>query len=124
MDVDSFNYSDCLTADRFVVRFTYIFQLLSESGQFRLVVFDEGRDNKGMAKHYLESTVLAINKEIATHLESGKKGLIAGRYKEAKGNFEAVLRLLYKDQKNPLYQEAKDQLEQVKKKLNGEEVAS
>lgn len=62
------------------------------------------------ATHYLEACDRSIAQEIDSHLDQGKKSLASGKIKSAKSHFEAVLRLLYRDQENPHYIEAKDQL--------------
>jgi hypothetical protein len=80
--------------------------------------------NHRMAKIYLSKCIQEIDEEVKFHLEQGKKGQTAGKFKEAEGHYEAVLRLLHKDQANPSYVEAKDQLANVEKLLKGDEVRS
>ncbi|MBI3534210.1 MAG: hypothetical protein HY072_01810 [Deltaproteobacteria bacterium] len=47
----------------------------------------------------------------------GKKNFEAGKLKEAKSNFAAVLRFLHKEQTTASYLEAKEQLEKVEKEM-------
>lgn len=68
-----------------------------------------------LATLYLENCDKQIEDEVKFHLEYGKKSYTAGKLKEARGHFEAILRLLFKDQSNPAFLEAKDQLEKLAK---------
>jgi len=70
-----------------------------------------------MATHYLESCDKSIHDEIRANLEQGKRSLSVGKLKAAKGHFEAVLRLLYRDGNSPDFAEAKEQLEKINKEL-------
>lgn len=66
-----------------------------------------------LATLYLSNCEKAIQEEVKAHLDRGRKDQTTGRLKAARGHFEAVMRLLYRDQSNPSYLEAKDQLEKV-----------
>lgn len=77
-----------------------------------------------LANIYLENSNGAIKEEIKLSLENGKKGLQSGKLRESRGHFERVLRLLYRDQTNPAYIEAKEQLEKVMKEINGDKGAT
>ena len=69
---------------------------------------------------YRDGLGLATQGIVGQEFEYGRKELSAGRLKAAKGHFEAVMRLLYRDQTNPSYSEARDQLDKVVKTMNGE----
>ena len=71
-----------------------------------------------LATLYLENCKKAIDDEVRFHLQSGKKCIEAGKLKDAQGHFEAVVRLLYKDPKNPSYAEAQEQLDKLKKTIS------
>lgn len=77
-----------------------------------------------MATKYLDEANKAIEDEVKFHLERGKKSFDAGKLKAARGHFEQVQRLLFRDQSNPGYIEAKDQLQKVIKELQGEGAGS
>lgn len=66
-----------------------------------------------LAKLYLENCNQRIDEEVKFHLGSGRKSMEAGKLKEARGHFEAVQRLLHRDQSAPAFQEARDQLKKV-----------
>lgn len=68
-----------------------------------------------LASHYLMSCNQEIQSEVAFHFERGRKGAEAGKLREAKTHFEAVLRLLFRDKGNKIYQETKDQLDKLEK---------
>ncbi|MBC7691379.1 MAG: FHA domain-containing protein [Methylotenera sp.] len=72
-----------------------------------------------LATLYLENCDKAIEDEVKSHLEMGKKGLSSGKLRSAQGHFQSVKRLLNRDQSNPAYLEAKDQLDAVEKELRG-----
>lgn len=65
------------------------------------------------ATRYLEQCNKEIDEDVAYYLQRGKKGISAGRLRQAKGDFEAVLRLLDRDRTNPNYIESRDQLDRV-----------
>jgi len=71
----------------------------------------------GLAKMYLDHCNKAIEDVVKFHLERGKKSLASGKLRDAKGQFESVTRLLYRDQMNPNYIEAKEQLAVVYKEI-------
>jgi pSer/pThr/pTyr-binding forkhead associated (FHA) protein len=73
-----------------------------------------------LSRIYLENANKAIEDEVKFHLERGKKGAVAGKLKEARGHFQAVMRLLHHDQANVNFGEAREQLEKVEKEIRGE----
>lgn len=72
-----------------------------------------------LARIYLNNCVKSIEEEVKNHLEHGKKSLEAGKLRDARGHFEAVIRLLFKDRSSSEFIEAQDQLERVNKELTG-----
>jgi pSer/pThr/pTyr-binding forkhead associated (FHA) protein len=85
--------------------------------QFELVLqMDPEHD---MARRYRDNARMAIEDEVKTHLEFGKKTFASGKLREARGHYEAILRLLHTDQANPSYTEAKEQLEKVRSEMDG-----
>jgi tetratricopeptide (TPR) repeat protein len=72
-----------------------------------------------LAKIYLKNATRRIDEEIKDHLDIGRKNIDSGKLNEAKGHFETVMRLLFRDPQNPAYAEAHDQLERVHKELIG-----
>jgi hypothetical protein len=68
-----------------------------------------------LARLYLQNCEDQIDGEVREHLEIGRKEMLGGKLKESRGHFEAVLRLLFRDPKNPAYTEAQDQLKQLTK---------
>lgn len=74
-----------------------------------------------LATLYLENCNVAIDEAVKFHLERGKRGMTAGKLREARGHYETVLRTLFRDQSNPAYAEAKDQLNKVNKLIRGED---
>jgi hypothetical protein len=72
-----------------------------------------------LATIYLENCDKRIEHEVSFHLERGKKSLAASKLRDAKGHYEATLRILFQDQSNPAFKEAQDQLDKVMKELNG-----
>lgn len=69
--------------------------------------------NHALARRYLQNCENQINAEVKGHLETGKKAFATGKLKSARGHFEAVLRLLYRDPQNENYLTAQDQLDKV-----------
>lgn len=72
-----------------------------------------------LATLYLSRCKSELEQEISDHMESGRKKFAAGKLAEAKGHFEAVLRLLDRDTAHPSYIEAKEQREVVEKSQKG-----
>ncbi len=66
-----------------------------------------------LASIYLENSKKKIEEEIKFHLDRGRKSIDSGKVKSAKGHFEQVMRLLFRDPANPAYVEARDQLEKM-----------
>ena len=73
-----------------------------------------------LSRLYMENCNKAIDDEVKAQLSYGKKSFAAGKLREARGHFEAVIRLLYFDQSNPSFTEAKEQLDEVKKSIEGQ----
>jgi hypothetical protein len=73
--------------------------------------------NHRLARLYVENSDKAIEGAVKGHLARGKRSMTGGKLKDAKGQFEAVLRLLYRDQSNPNYVQAKEQIEKVDKMM-------
>lgn len=73
-----------------------------------------------LARLYLDKSLKAIEDLVESHLKKGKRSYSAGKLRDAKGQFETVMRLLYRDQNNPNYVEAKDQLEKVLAEIKGD----
>ena len=86
--------------------------------QFELVL--QMDPDHEMARRYRDNARLAIEDEVKTHLERGKKDFAAGKLRDARGHYEAILRLLFSDQSNPAYAEAKGQLEKVRSEMGDE----
>ena len=72
-----------------------------------------------LAKIYLQNSNKNIEREVQEHLDHGRKDLDAGKLKSARGHFEAVQRLLFRDQSNAKLVEAKELLEKLKKQAEG-----
>lgn len=70
-----------------------------------------------LATIYLRNCEKAIENEVKSLLELGRKSQSAGKLRDARGHFEAVTRLLYRDQANPSYLEATDQLHKVEREI-------
>lgn len=66
-----------------------------------------------LARIYLENCNKEIQNEVKTQLTIGRNNLEAGKLKEARGNFEAVLRLLYREPNSQTYLQAKQGLDKV-----------
>lgn len=73
-----------------------------------------------LARLYIENAEVAMREQVNFHLIQGKKAFDSGKLKEARGHYETVIRLLFKDRSNPSFQEAQDLLSQVKKEMKGE----
>ena len=72
-----------------------------------------------LATMYLENCNKAINTEVKFHLNYGKKAHDSGKLKDAQSHYERIIRLLYRDQSNPSFKEATENLEKVKKEMSG-----
>ena len=72
-----------------------------------------------LAKLYLDNCENEIDGEVKYHLDIGKKNFVAGKLRDARAHFEAVLRLLFQDQSSAEYVEAKEQLASVTKAIRG-----
>jgi pSer/pThr/pTyr-binding forkhead associated (FHA) protein len=70
-----------------------------------------------LATLYLRNCDKSVEEDVKKSLYYGKKNMDAGKLRSAKANFEAVMRLLYRDQTNPSYLEAKENLEKVNKEI-------
>ncbi len=73
-----------------------------------------------LAQIYLNNCDKAVESEVKVNLEYGKKTFKAGKLRDAKAHFERVIRLLYRDQANPNYIEANDQVTKLKKEMSEE----
>lgn len=74
-----------------------------------------------MAKRYLENADKAIEDAVRMALYTGRRAECSGKIRMARGQYEHVMRLLFRDQTNPAYLQAKDHLEQLgSKKSLGE----
>ena len=73
-----------------------------------------------LARLYLDNCNKEIEEEVRFHLETGKKSMEAGKLRDARGHFQAITRLLFRDQTNPALAEAKEQLEKLRKTSQGE----
>ncbi len=71
----------------------------------------------GLARSYLLQSEKLIGDEVKLHLDQGRRDSDAGKLHSARGHFEAVIRLLYRDTENPSLVEAKDQLKSVLSRL-------
>lgn len=71
-----------------------------------------------MATLYEENCQKAIESDVKAYLERAKKGIDAGKLRDARGDYEAVLRLLDKDKTNPYFIEATDKLADVNKAIH------
>jgi len=74
-----------------------------------------------LAQLYLDNCTKAIDEAVKFDLDQGRKDYEGGSLKQAKLHYESILRLLYRDQSNPSYVEAKDQLGVVTKEMSGED---
>jgi pSer/pThr/pTyr-binding forkhead associated (FHA) protein len=70
-----------------------------------------------LARSYLGQSERAIDGEVRSHLERGRRDLDGGKLKSAKNHFEAAIRLLDRDPENPSMAEAQDQLKAVFSRL-------
>ncbi len=70
-----------------------------------------------MALRYRDNARIAIEEEVKQHFERGRKDRVAGKYRDSRAHYEAILRLLHTDQTNPSYEEARGQLEELKKTM-------
>lgn len=66
-----------------------------------------------LAKLYLANSNLRIEEEVKNHLDLGRKDFEAGKLKAARGHYEAIQRLLFRDPTNPAFAEAADQLKRI-----------
>lgn len=70
-----------------------------------------------MARSYLKECDQSIERDVQAHLDRGRRDLDAGKLKSARSHFEAVKRLLLRDQENSSFIEARDQLRAVETKF-------
>lgn len=74
-----------------------------------------------MAKRYLENSNKAIEDAVRLALFTGRRAECSGKIRMARGQYEHVMRLLFRDQGNPAYSQAKEHLAQLgSKKSLGE----
>lgn len=74
-----------------------------------------------LAKIYLENCNKSLEGLVKLYLERGKKAFQAGKLHEAKGHYERVMRILFRDQSNPAFIESKDQYEKLVKMMSEEQ---
>lgn len=67
-----------------------------------------------MALRYRDNCAREIELEVGVLMQQGRRNFEAGKYRESRGQYETVLRLLSGDQTNPLFQETQKQLERIK----------
>lgn len=72
-----------------------------------------------LATLYLENCQQAIDTEVKMHFEYGRKSYSAGKLRIARGHFERILRLLYKEQTSENYTKAKELYEKVERDIRG-----
>ena len=84
---------------------------LRAKSQFETVLQIDPSHN--LARVYLKSAEQSIKEEVVLHLAQGKQDFQAGKIGSAKGHYEAILRLLFKDQTNPSFIDAKEQLTKI-----------
>ena len=70
-----------------------------------------------LAREYLDQSQREVREIIRKHLIEGKKSLALGRVRQAKGHFDSVQRILYLDDQNPDFVEAKKLSEEVTRLL-------
>jgi pSer/pThr/pTyr-binding forkhead associated (FHA) protein len=70
-----------------------------------------------LARKYLENANTAIEEMVKVHLQRGKRNMDTGRLRDARVDFETVMRTLYREQTNPSFIEAKDQLKEVTQRM-------
>ena len=71
-----------------------------------------------LARRYSDNCDLEIKNQVAALMGIAQKDVAAGKLKEAKGQYEQVLRLLFRDQNNPAFIEAREQLIKVAKAMS------
>lgn len=85
--------------------------------QFELAL--QVNPNHELSRHYLGIAEQEIIKEIKKMINAAQKAVIAGRLKEAKGYYQAAMRLMYQDQTNPDYIECEDAIKKINEDLEG-----
>ncbi len=70
-----------------------------------------------LARVYLENCNRKIDADVKRYMELGRKDLEAGKFRNAKAQFEAVLRLLFKDQSNANFVESQEHVELIQKAI-------
>jgi len=70
-----------------------------------------------LSRKYQKNCKDAIDDEVKSHMARGRKNFESGRLKFAKGHYEAVLRLLFRNENDPSFQSAREELEKVEKRL-------
>jgi tetratricopeptide (TPR) repeat protein len=71
--------------------------------------------NHALSKRYHQITLTQIQNEIDDLFERGRKAEFSGKLKEAKANYESILRLLSRDKDHPRYLQAKERLSELAK---------
>ncbi len=75
--------------------------------------------NHTLASIYLENCDKSIDESVKFFLQVGKKEFDAGKLRSARGQFQSVMRLLYRDQSSPRYLEAKERVDKIMHDLDG-----
>ncbi len=73
----------------------------------------------GLALQLLNSSKTQIDGQVKKYLENGKQSMELCKLKEAQGDFASVTNLLYRDQSNPNYIEAQDQIKKIEEAKKG-----
>jgi len=88
---------------------------LRAKSQFELAL--EVNPNHALARHYLRAAEQDIINETKKMTSSAQQSLNAGRLHEAKGYYEAAMRLMYNDKSNPDYQDCEDAVKKINLEL-------
>lgn len=74
-----------------------------------------------LAVLYLENCNHEVDEEVKMNLEGGRADMLAGRLRESRSRYKRVMQILYMDQSNPAFIEAKDQHDKVQQKIHEED---
>ena len=84
---------------------------LRAQSQFELAL--QVNPNHEMARHYLRASEQDIINETKKMTDSAQQSIVAGRLKEAKGYYEAAMRLMYNDKSNPDYMDCEEAVKKI-----------
>jgi len=73
--------------------------------------------NNKLAQRYRNDATQAIDEEVVAHLDAAKKGYEAGKLREARSHYAAVMRLLRRNQVKPEYIRAQEELKKIEKEM-------